>query len=332
MKTGRREFLRKSGMAGMALGLGTFISKGENRLFSDPVRIGIIGLDTSHAPDFTEVFHASNPGPGLTGFRVVAAYPHGSADIPSSVDRIPGYTRQLEQMGVEIVDSIDELLTLVDAVLLLTNDGRPHLDQARRVFKTGKPLFINKPVAGSLTDAVTIYREAAESNVPVFSASSLRYLKNAQAVRYENVVGKVLGADTYSPATLEPHHPDLFWYGIHGVEILYTIMGPGCETVTRFMTSDTDIVVGKWKDGRIGTFRGTRSGTHDYGGIAFGEKSNLSMDAFEGYQGLLVRVGEFFRNRIAPVSPAETLKFMPLWKQPTKANAGAEWLYLSMNF
>ncbi len=211
-------------------------------------------------------------------------------------------------MGVEIVDSIKKLLSKVDAVLLETNDGRPHLEQARQVIRAGKTVFIDKPVAGSLTDAVKIYREAADKNVAVFSASSLRYLKNAQDVRYNNKIGKVVGADTFSPASLEPTHPDLFWYGIHGVEILFTVMGTGCETVTRFQTPDTDVVVGKWKDGRIGTFRGTRSGTHDYGGIAFGTDANLTLGPFEGYEALVVKIGEFFKSGVSPVDAVETLE------------------------
>jgi len=138
-------------------------------------------------------------------------------------------------------------------------------------------MFIDKPVAASLTDVVAIYKEASAKNVPVFSSSSLRYMKNVQAVRNENKIGRVLGADTFSPATLEPHHPDLFWYGIHGVEVLFAVMGTGCETVTRFYTEETDVVVGKWKDGRLGTFRGTRSGKHDYGGTAYGTEGDISL-------------------------------------------------------
>lgn len=304
----RREFFEKSALAGAAIGLHSFRSSFFQYPAEDFISIGIIGLDTSHSPAFAEFFNGREAEPGLAGFRVVAAYPHGSKDIPSSVETIPEYTAQIEKMGVEVVDSIRKLLKKVDAVLLETNDGRLHLEQAREVFKSGKPVFIDKPLTASLSDAVKIYSEAKQSKTPVFSASSLRYLKNAQSVRNENKIGKVLGADTFSPASLEPHHPDLFWYGIHGVEILYTVLGTGCETVTRFQTADTDYVVGKWKDGRIGTFRGTRTGTHDYGGIAFGTDANMNLGPFDGYQGLLVKIGEFFKSGIAPVDPAETLE------------------------
>jgi len=308
MNTSRRTFIRQSAAAGAALGLQSISFPLRAGSRNDEIRIGIIGLDTSHAPAFTEIFNAADPIPGMTGFRVVAAYPQGSADIPSSVETIPKYTQQMQQMGVEVVDSLKKLLNKVDVVLLETNDGRPHLEEARQVFRAGKTVFIDKPVAGSLADAVKIYQEAAEKNVGLFSASSLRYLKNAQAVRHDNAIGKVLGADAYSPASLEPHHPDLFWYGIHGVEILFTVMGTGCDTVTRFQTPDTDIVVGKWKDNRLGTFRGTRTGTHDYGGIAFGTEANQVLGSFEGYQPMLVKIGEFFRTGKSPVDARETLE------------------------
>ncbi|MBK8881988.1 MAG: Gfo/Idh/MocA family oxidoreductase [Bacteroidales bacterium] len=308
MKTNRRKFIRNSAMAGAVLGLNSIPMNLFSTALDDVIRIGIIGLDTSHAPAFAEFFNGGGTEPGLPGFKVVAAYPYGSKEIKASFETIPGYTKQIQAMGIEIVDSIKALLRKVDAVLLVTNDGRLHLEQAREVMKSGKPVYIDKPITASMSEAVTIYKEAKAKNTAVFSASSLRYLKNAQSVRNENKIGLVIGADTFSPAALEPSHPDLFWYGIHGVEILYTVMGKGCDTVTRFHTDDTDYVVGKWKDGRLGTFRGTRTGTHDYGGIAFGTEGNINLGPFEGYQAMLVKVGEFFRTGIPPVDPSETLE------------------------
>ncbi len=308
MKTTRRDFIKQSAMAGAIISIGNLPSELRVRKDSGLIRIGVIGLDTSHAPAFTDFFNAATPIPGAEGFRVMAAYSYGNSDIPANAEVIPAYTEKMKTMGVEVVDTIHKLVKRSDAILLVTNDGRLHLDQAREVFKAGLPVFIDKPVTASLTDAVKIFKEAKEKKTPVFSASALRYLKNAQEVRCENKIGKVLGADTFSPATLEPHHPDLFWYGIHAVEILYTVMGPGCDTVTRFNTPDTDIVVAQWKDGRIGTVRGTRTGTHDYGGIAFGTEANLNLGSFEGYQPMLLKVGEFFKTGKSPVETSETLE------------------------
>jgi hypothetical protein len=273
----------------------------------DVIRVGIIGLDTSHSPAFTELINTSDEG--LFGeFEVVAAYPKGSLVIESSYSRIPKYTEAVTGFGVEIVDSIEALLDRVDVVLLETNDGQRHLEQVLPVLEAGKPVFVDKPIAASLADAVRIFEAAEEHGVPLFSASSLRYAQNALAVRRGERVGEVVGAMTYSPATLEPHHPDLFWYGIHGVELLYTVMGTGCETVTRVSTEGTDVVVGTWADGRIGTFRGMRTGPHDYGGTAFGAEEIVPLGPYQGYEPLVKDILTFFKTGEPPVSREETLE------------------------
>jgi hypothetical protein len=210
-------------------------------------------------------------------------------------------------MGVEIVDSIAALLKKVDFVLLETNDGRPHLQQALEVMRAGKPMFIDKPVAGTLSDAIALYTLSEKYKVPFFSSSSLRYMESAQEAA-SGKVGKILGADCFSPATLEPTHPDLFWYGIHGVETLYTVMGTGCKSVTRTQTEGTDVVVGIWDEGRIGTFRGTRTGKHEYGGTAYGEKGPITLGPYKGYDNLLDRIIAFFKTGNLPITPKETLE------------------------
>ena len=271
-------------------------------------RIGIIGLDTSHSTAFTEALNAASPDPDYNGFRIVAAYPQGSKDIQSSTERVPSYTEQVKKLGVEIVDSIEALLTKVDFVLLESNDGRPHWEQAMPVLKAGKTMFIDKPMAGTLEETIGLFEAAKKYKTPVFSASSLRYMKGMQEIAAGTTVGKVLGADAFSPAPLEPHHPDFFWYGIHGVETLYTVMGRGCTSVTRTYTEGTDLVVGTWNDGRIGTFRGTRTGQHEYGGTVFGEKGVARLGPYSGYEALLKQILQFFTTGIAPVSEEETLE------------------------
>ncbi len=298
----RRDFISSAAMAGVTAGL-SFPTLATPILA--PIKIGIIGLDTSHSPAFAKYFNVTDTS---GNFRVVAAYPHGSKDIESSVSRIPKYTEEVKGYGVTIVDSIKKLLETVDAVLLETNDGRLHKEQAFQVIEANKPMFIDKPIAASMADVIAIYKKAGERNVPLFSASSLRYMKTVQDVRYNNAIGKVLGADTFSPATMEPHHPDLFWYGIHGVEILFSVMGPGCESVTRFSKDNMEVVVGLWSDGRMGTFRGTREGKHDYGGTAFGSDGNMVLGPFNGYDGLAVKIAEFFTTKKTPVEDRETLE------------------------
>lgn len=273
----------------------------------DDLRIGIIGLDTSHASSFTEIINNSDEA-FFGDFRVVAAYPEGSQVIESSYSRIPEYTEAVEALGVEIVDSIADLLERVDAVLLLTNDGQRHLEQVLPVLEAGLPVYIGKPIAASLEDAVKIFDAAEKHGVPLFSSSSLRYTANDLKVRSGERVGEVVGASAYSPAPLEEHHPDLFWYGVHGVELLYTAMGTGCETVTRTKTDGTDVVVGRWKDGRLGTFRGLREGEGGYGGTAFGTEGITSLGPFQGNEPLVRRILEFFASGDPPVDKEETLE------------------------
>jgi hypothetical protein len=237
----------------------------------------------------------------------VAAYPYGSKDIKISVDRIPAYTKEIQELGVKVVSSIDELLTMVDVVMLETNDGRLHLEQSIAVLKAGKKLFIDKPIAASLRDVVAILDQAKHHNVPVFSSSSLRCFENVSDLHQ---LGAITGVDSFSPATLEPTHADLYWYGIHGVEILYTVLGSGCKTVQRTFTDGTDLVVGVWDNNRIGTFRGIRSGKKDYGGTVFGEKSLLTINPGKdyGYRSLMVKVAQFFKTGVSPVPVHEMLE------------------------
>ncbi|QDT45502.1 Oxidoreductase family, NAD-binding Rossmann fold [Gimesia alba] len=291
------------------------------------LRAGIIGLDTSHAIAFTKMLNTGKPEGDLAGIRVVAAYPQGSKDIESSVSRVPGYTKQVKEMGVEIVDSIDELLKKVDVVFLETNDGRPHLEQAIPVFQAGKPVFIDKPIAGSLTDAVALFELSRKYNTPMFSSSSLRFSKGAQRLR-NGEEGKITKCSTHSPCSLEPTHPDLFWYGIHGVETLFTVMGPGCQTAKRTVSNaDRDEVVGKWSGGREGQFSGVRKGTpKGYGGTAVGKNGEVAVGGYDGYKPLLVEIAKFFRTGKAPVSEEETLEIYSFMEaaDESKRQGGAE--------
>jgi len=310
----RRTFIRSAAVVGAGLGMGGRMAAAPMSFgYSGPLsvetgrRVGIIGLDTSHATAFTQALNGPKAGNEYAGYRVVAAYPQGSLDIVSSVERIPGYTEQVRKLGVEIVGSVAELLQRVDVVLLETNDGRRHLEQALQVFEAGKPVFIDKPVAASLQDAVAIYAAAEKRGVPVFSSSSLRYTPNVQEA-VAGKAGKILGVDAWSPMKIEKTHPDLFWYGIHGVETLFTLMGTGCRSVSRVHTEAAEVVTGTWSDGRIGTFRGLLQGKQDYGGTVFGEKAILTVGPHIGYDPLLRRIITFFQTGQPPVTAAETLE------------------------
>lgn len=272
------------------------------------IRIGIIGTDTSHVPAFTQMLNGDPARPDhVAGARVVAAYKGGSKDIENSASRVERYAEEIHsKFGVEIVPDIPTLLSKVDAVLLSSIDGRVHLEQARPVIAAHKPLFIDKPLASTLEDAREIARLAKAAGVPWFSASSLRYGELAQAGKIPGTVG----VTTWGPGPFEPHHAlDLSWYAIHPVELLFTLMGPGCETVTRTSSEAADVMVCRWRDGRIGTVRAIRPYS-DYGAVVFRAKEvvEIKPQPAGSYRPLVVEIVKFFETGKPPVSNDETLE------------------------
>lgn len=297
----------------VSLGLVVLMTAARGDAQEAPIRVGIIGLDTSHVTAFTALLNDPTHPQHVPGARVVAAYKGGSPDIESSASRVDRFTSELQtKWQVELVGTIEELCRKVDAVLLESVDGRPHLAQVRPVLAAGKRVFIDKPLAASYRDAAEIVRLSKETGTPFFSTSSLRYVQDVQELKRADRLGKMLGAITFSPSPTEPHHPDLFWYGIHGVETLFTLMGSGCQTVSRVHTDGSDVVVGRWKDGRTGTFRGIREGKADYGAIAFGSQAVIAspIPMKVDYRGLVVEIVRFFRSGVSPISSEEMLEVM----------------------
>lgn len=274
---------------------------------AEPIKAGIIGID-AHANSWTKIINNPEATGELADLTVVAAYPGGSPDIPQSMELLEKAREPMIAAGVEMVDSIDALIEKVDVVMILSIDGRPHLEQAKPVFEAGKTLFIDKPIAGTLADAIRIFRLGKEHKVPVFTSSSLRFAEGALHIHKDPKLGEIVGAEVYSPCKTEPNHPDFFWYGIHGVEPLFTIMGTGCESVSRVTTEGTDVAVGIWEGGRIGSFRGIRDGQRGYGATVFGTKGIVQGGGFDGYEPLIVEIVKFFKTGKPPVSEAETLE------------------------
>jgi hypothetical protein len=172
-------------------------------------------------------------------------------------------------------------------------------------------------MGGSLRDVLEIFRLAKQAKVPVFSSSGLRLAKDTQAV-HGGSLGKVSYAETYGPCELEPHHPDLFWYGVHGTESLFTVMGTGCQTVQRGSTANGKVeVMGVWKGGRKGIFREDQ-GFH---GLAKGARGEAPVGSFDGYEPLVAAIMKFFQTGIAPVKPEETIEIFAFMEAADESKA-----------
>ncbi|HEY0455376.1 MAG TPA: Gfo/Idh/MocA family oxidoreductase [Verrucomicrobiae bacterium] len=288
------------------------------------LRAGMIGLDTSHVPAFAKIFNKPGTSGDLAGIKIVAGYP-GGTELPASRDRVGKFTEDLRKMGIEIVDTIPKLLEKVDVVLLESVDGRIHLQEAKPVIKAGKPLFIDKPLAGSLADAIAILDYAREQSVPCFSSSSVRFSPGIQQLLTNKQMGAIAGAETWGACSYQEGIPDMFFYGIHGIEPLYALMGTGCEKVTRIQTPDTDFVSGVWKDGRVGTYRGIRKNKADFGATAFGSKAILHSEKEDGYEELCREIGKFFKTKKSPVSADESIEIFAFMEaaDESKRHGGA---------
>lgn len=276
--------------------------------WSGELRIGMIGLDTSHTVAFTQLINNPAHKQHVAGGRVVAAFKGGSPDLPSSWSRVDKYSEQLErEFQVKLVPTIEELCSQVDAILLESVDGRPHLEQVRPVFKAKKPVFIDKPIAGTLKDAIEIYRLAREAKVPCFSSSSYRFYASMTELKKADI-GQLRSAISYGPSEKEPHHPDFFWYGVHPTEALFTVLGMGCQSVVRTATADTDVVVGTWSEGRTGTLIGLRTGSTPHRVTLFGTKAVVDQKGSGDYAPLVAEIMKFFQTGVAPVSLEETVE------------------------
>ncbi|HSI77629.1 MAG TPA: Gfo/Idh/MocA family oxidoreductase [Lunatimonas sp.] len=302
----RRDFVKNLTYSGLGLGLlGQSAFAIAKSVSPADIKVGLVGLSV-HSAAFSRILNDPNKKSDLNGCRMAALYhPPGNPDVDFSQEQLEGFQKEVLEMGVKIVGSMEELIDQVDVVMIETNDGRPHMEEVLPALKAGKPVFVDKPVAADLKGVIEIYRTAEEYGVPIFSSSGLRYLETAQRIQ----PAQVLSAHTFSPAALEASHTDLFWYGIHGVELLYTVMGPGCREVQQVKHNDTeDLVIGYWKDDRIGVFRGIRKGKRDFGGTVFKENEIVNLGTFTGYRPLVVKIVDFFLQNKSPVPVEETLE------------------------
>src|SRR5690625_5002492 len=253
----RRDFVKYTGLAPFALiPNSTFEYWSIKSSRNTPiVKIGIIGLDTSHVIAFTKTINSGHESGDLNylGFKVIAAYPtKGSDDIAASRDRIQGFTERIQEMGVQIVEDIDKLLDLVDVVLLESVDGRRHLSEAIKIFEAGKLCFIDKPVANNLAGAIAIFELSEKYKIPIFSCSTTRFSSdNLMLAKGNSEYGSIQNAYVYGSAGKMIGHIDMAFYGIHGIEALFTLMGPGCVKVSRRNNGSSDVLIGEWEDGRI---------------------------------------------------------------------------------
>jgi len=296
--------------------------------------IGIIGLDTSHVIQFTKMLNDPSHPYHVSGGKVTHAFPGGSPDFELSISRVEGFTNQLrDEHGVVIVNTIEEVAEAVDAILLESADGRVHLEQFRLIAGYGKPVFIDKPLTVNSAEAAELITIAKANAVPIMSSSALRFAEGVQLALSTAEKGEIIAADCYGPTDYQPTQPGLFWYGIHTIEMLYALLGPGCERLTAESNEYYDLITAVWKDGRIGTVRGNRKGNYEFGGTLHREKgsSHINVGAHEKpfYASLMESVISFFHTGEAEAPIEQTLEIITFIEAANESCATGKTIVLS---
>jgi virulence factor len=293
------------------------------------IRLGILDFDTSHVVEFTTRLNHKHKDKEqwVDGSEVVLGCPGESRIMP---ERIAGYKKAMEDLGIKLVEKPEDMIGKVDGMLVESQEGGVHWERAKPFLEAGIPCYIDKPFTCSTADAKKIVALAEKKNVAVFSASSLRYvpeLTEFVAKEKDNIVGAL----AYGPATINEKdptlNPGLYHYGIHAVEILYTLMGPGCQRVANTHEKDVDVATGQWSDGRVATVRGIRKGKGDYGCVVFTKDAvkALPLSTKFIYRELAKQIVAFFTTKKPPVESAVTVEMMAFIEAANKSgmNHGA---------
>ncbi len=315
-----------------------------------PVRVGILGLDNYQGLAYAELFNNPKAEGDLAGVQVVAAYPIGSDDYPESAALMARWKETFARFGADtekgalkeyhpvvMVESVNDLLARCDAVMMMSLDGRLHLRQAESVLRAGKRLYIGRPLASSLADAVAILKLAETTGTPCFSSSQHRFSPGFIGMRDHPEVGKVLGCDVYGGYDLKSPKADDFIRPLHSLETLYTIMGPGVKTVACSSTPLAESFTLVWKDGRVGTYRGIKEGKIKYSATVFGDlgvsTSGIyghgvptqgvvpTKDKYMGYEGIAHEMAKFFKGGPPPVAASETLEIFAVLQAAERSKA-----------
>lgn len=284
------------------------------------LKLGMIGLDTSHCEAFTKLLNDENNENHIPGAKITEAYPGGSSLFSLSMDRVEGITKNIKEAGVEIIDSISGMSKDLNGFLLESVDGRQHLEQFKILAEYGKPVFIDKPLACSYADAAKIVSIARDKKIPVMTASAVRFAGGMSELNLQN--REILSCDVFGPMQLLDDYPGYFWYGIHSVDVLYSYMGEGCNELQVKSFDEFDVVIAKWQDGRICTIRGMRFKGGCFGcGIFSSEGAEFSTakPSPPYYAFLLKKVIPFINTGNSSVKISESLEVIAFLEAMNKS-------------
>jgi hypothetical protein len=276
------------------------------------LKIGLVGLDSSHCVEYATLLHQADHAHHVAGARFVAAYPGGSPDWEPQRLRVDGFTRRMEtEFKVPICDSIEAVVSQSDAIMILSVDGRVHLEQFEAVAGAGKPVYIDKPLTIDVAEAQQLKAIAERTNTRVFSSSVWRFSQGLNKA-LDNLNGPCRHASLHGQWPLHAGLQGWFFYGIHQVEMLFAAMGRGCRRVACVRDGSSEVLTGFWPDGRMGIISTCHDEQRPFGGCLQGPEGEALVrvvdSKYDRYHAFLKAALAFFHGGAAPVGIDETLE------------------------
>jgi hypothetical protein len=279
---------------------------------NNELKIGLVGLDSSHCVEYATLLHQADHAHHVAGARIVAAYPGGSPDWELSASRVDGFTTRMEtEFSVPICDSIEAVVSQSDAIMILSVDGRVHLEQFEAVAEAGKPVYIDKPLTIDVAEAQKLKAIAVRTGTRAFSSSVWRFSRGLRSC-LDSLNGACRHAALHGQWPLHAGLQGWFFYGIHQVEMLFAAMGPGCLRVACTRDGSSEVLTGFWPDGRMGIISTCHDEQRPFGGCLQGPEGEALVrvvdSKYDRYQAFLQSALAFFRGEAAPVGIDETLE------------------------
>ena len=208
-----------------------------------------------------------------------------------------------------VVSSPEEVIGHVDAVIIATDDGDDHVSRARPFVEAGLPVFVDKPLATNVPD-LRQFVQWHRAGATLLSTSGMRYapeMLQAQAHRAE--LGDLRWITSFTCKTWER-------YGIHALEAVYPLLGPGFVSVQTLHQSGSDVVHVTHRSGTQITLGAIHDAYGSFGAVhLYGTKGQLPLrltDTYAAFRAQLVAFIDLLRTGIRPVPMEDTIELMAI--------------------
>lgn len=256
----------------------------------DLLSVGVIGVDSSHTFQFSrriQDLHAC----GKTRCRVTVCCDAGS---DTALELAP-----LRDLGIPVTDSFEDVLSTVDAVMVLNVDGNQHFRPALRALELSKPVFIDKPLTCSAAEAAALVRQARASGARCYSASALRFAESI-SVSERASLGRVQSIEVTGPFQETVQLRGLWYYGCHSFELLDSLwpQSGGIRRVRATRNNGEHRIELDYFDGRSAVIGLDSDGTSPFVVRLSGANSSCKSvcNLTDSYDRLVTAICEFFEG------------------------------------